>query len=178
MNRCIVGGMPLLLLQLLGACQPPREGACVLESPPGGAPYLRRMAALTARRIPHSAAPVCSERDRGARLECEAVDDLSALTGGGQVCAPGGLAHQSVCPTFAEGRVRRLSAPGQALKPCGASACDNVEIVIDGADTELRVTFYDDPSCHGGPPEPICAEARHDCYYRVFAVQTVVKGEL
>jgi hypothetical protein len=151
----------------------------VLESPPSGAPYLRRQAALTAQRIPHPKAPVCTERDRGARLECEAVDDLAALTGGGAVCTPAGISHQRVCPDYLEGRVQRLPEARQAEKPCGEAACPNVELVVDlGEELESRVTLYDDPSCHGGPPEEICAKARHDCYYRVLAVQTVVKGAM
>jgi hypothetical protein len=135
------------------------------------------MASLTAARIPHAKAPVCTEDARGARLECETIDDLAALTGGGPVCTPGGLAHQRVCPNYTEGRVRRLPEARQTEKPCGETACPNVELVVDlGGETASHVTLYDDPSCHVGPTEPTCADARHACYYRIISIQTVVRG--
>jgi hypothetical protein len=173
------GSLVLISAAVAAACGPPREGACVLETPPSGAPYLRRMASLTAVRIPHPKQPVCTEEQRGARIECEAVDDLQALTGGGTVCGPSGPVPQRVCPYFPEGYVRRLPEARQGERPCGPAACPNVELLIeDEGNTTSRVIFYDDPSCHGGPPEPICAPARHDCYYRVLSVQTVLKGTL
>jgi hypothetical protein len=122
---------------------------------------------------------VCTEEQRGARIECEAVDDLQALTGGGTVCGPSGPVPQRVCPAYPKGYVQRLPLASQAEKPCGPSACPNVELSIEGeGNTTSRVTFYDDPSCHGGPTEPICAPAVHECYYRVLSVQTLLKGTL
>jgi hypothetical protein len=150
--------------------------ACVLEFPPGSLPVLRRFAALTAPHLPRSPKPICTEQDRGVELECEAVDDLAAIEGTGVACGPGGVKPRKDCPELG-GLVRRVASTQPSDKPCGAAACANIDVLL-GEDT--RVTFYDDPSCHGGPTETVCAAARHACYYRVFAVRTdaaVARGD-
>jgi hypothetical protein len=162
---------------VLAACAPHRQESCLVATPPsGGPPLLLRIGVAPTRVVASApAGPLCSAT-RPMAFECEAVDDLSGLLGTGVACGPGGAAPQRVCPALGH-RITRVAAASNPKKPCGEASCDNVEVAIDvGGDTMTHLTFYDDPSCHGGPPEPACQSAVHKCYYRLLSTTVTLKG--
>lgn len=120
--------------------------------------------------------PVRCANDSGA-TECESVDDLTALEqGAGFVCGPGGLETAHVCPPL-PARARR-EPPSSGDKPCGAAACDNVQLAValgDGVTGHLL--FYDDPSCHVAAPAPVCDKAARGCHYRLRALTLEWSGK-
>ncbi len=150
---------------------------CVLSSPPSaGIPRLYRQANWRTQTLPVVTKPLCTDEGRPIEDECETVDDLGALLGNGVACGPSGQAVQHVCPNFSE-RVAK-TPPSVETRPCGAAACPNVQIEIrEESGSVTRVLFYDDPACHAPAPDPKCADAKHDCYYRVLAVSTELAGK-
>jgi hypothetical protein len=161
----------------LFGCPERRESCLVATAPAGGLPLLLRIGSkpTVAPKAPDK--PLCTSQ-RELRFECEAIDDLSGLLGNGVVCGPGGVDRQFVCPKF-DKRITRRPQAANAKKPCGDQACDNVEIALDeGGDTTTHLTFYDDPACHVGPPEPECRAAVHQCYYRLLSVTVNLRGTI
>jgi hypothetical protein len=118
----------------------------------------------------YASAPICA-LPHSVSDECEVVDDVQAILGNGFDCANGADVAVGTCEGWTCSSPL-VAAGGDA--PCGATACPNIMLAIrDPSGTTVRVTFYDDISCHRPPREPNCQKSGRACYYRVLRVDHV-----
>lgn len=88
------------------------------------------------------------------------LDDLTTIREGSAVLDDG--VHHA-CPPL--GCKMTSEEPATAVKPCSATACDNLQYAIRGGPGTLHLLFYDDPSAHQTQ-----GSATPGCYYRLWSV--------
>jgi hypothetical protein len=144
----------------------PAGQKCALGSPPSPAfPRLFRAVSQAPATARYPQSPIC-KLPHSVSDECEIVDDLEALLGTGYDCVNGADAPLAACEGWSS---PSRSEDAQGDRPCGPSACPNVALSIrDPAGKPMKMTLYDDVSCHRGPREPACPKTARSCYYRVF----------
>lgn len=136
-----------------------RTAGCAIVSSPGWAPELHGYVPTGANAgLPEKPLPVVCEPDPKRRVR--AVDDLVAIRDGGATLDDG--AHH-VCPPL--GCKMKPEEPATIEKPCGPTACENLEYAMDGGPTTVHLLFYDDPSAHASQ-----GTAKPGCYYRLWSV--------
>jgi hypothetical protein len=140
-----------------------RTAGCAIVASPGCAPelhgYILPIDNKPFEPFPENKLPVVCKPDQTRYVR--PVDDLVAISEGGANLDDG---FHHVCPPL--GSAMTPEAPGKKDKPCGSSACDNVQFVISGDPLTTHLLFYDDPSAHG----PSTSTDSHSCYYRLWAI--------
>jgi hypothetical protein len=131
-------------------------------------PHLYRAVSALPARARYAAAPICTT-PHALSDECEVVDDVQAMLGTGFDCVNGSDAAVGACEGWTE--PKPLTSASSGDPPCGATACPNLVLSVrDPSGAPVRVTFYDDISCHRAPREPNCQKSGRACYYRVLRV--------
>jgi hypothetical protein len=157
------------------ACPVPGATQCALGVPASPAlPHLFRARSTPPANGHYATAAICTN-PHGLSDECEVVDDVQAILGSGFGCENGRDALIGACEGWtlpAPPTLPMASVPGD--RPCGDSACKNLALVArDPSGCNVRVTFYDDISCHGAPKDPNCPNTQRACYYRVLRVDHI-----
>jgi hypothetical protein len=154
------------------ACPSPSGQKCALGEPgQSKLPRLFRSVTLPPAGARYANAPICS-KPHSVSDECELIDDLQSIVGTGFSCQNGEDVAVGKCEGWSE--AQPLQASTQESPPCGASACPNVSLVVrDANGAALKLTFYDDISCHRPPREANCQRSGRACYYRVYRVDHI-----
>ena len=155
-------------------CPPPEspapiEQVCALGVPDApNLPRLYRALNTAPQRKKYPAAPIC-KKPHALADECEVVDDVDALRGTGFKCDNDTQVRLAPCGGWS--RASKLTA-SNAPPTCGDGACPDLSLdITDPSGVALRLSFYDDVSCHGPPKYPNCPRMGRACYYRVGSVQ-------
>jgi len=147
---------------------PPAGQKCALGIPAAPSlPRLYRALSAPPAKARYAAAPICAT-PHALSDECEVVDDVQAMLGTGFDCVNGADAAVGACEGWTEAKPLTSS---QDAPPCGSAACPNLVLSVrDPSGASVRITFYDDISCHRPPREPNCQKSGRACYYRVLRV--------
>jgi hypothetical protein len=175
-NRFLVGLVSAVMLSACcdkpAACPAPTGQKCSIGAPTEpGLPRLFRTLAVPPKSARYAAKPIC-KLPHSVSDECELVDDVQTILGTGFNCQNGSDVALGPCEGWTG--AQPLRAASDTAQPCGPSACANVTFDVRDPDGKaLRITFYDDISCHRPPLEPNCQRSGRACYYRVLRVDAI-----